>query len=187
MANIKFGDVIYVERDCGIFGYKHFGVYSGDKKVIHYTKDNNSSDCMNGIIRETSLKRFLDGDNNCYAVDFDKFGHRTGDHEVDVPSHGLGSNVIGGSINIFEILRLGKSIYDLLFGEERKLYSPEETVRRAREHTKAGKNRGYNLFLNNCEHFAIWCKTGIAESEQVNELLQALLDHPNGTTLARIY
>lgn len=166
MANIKFGDIIYVERDCGIFGYKHFGVYSGD-------------------IRETSLKRFLDGDNNCYAVDFDQFGYRTGDRKVNVPSHGLGSNAVG-SVSIFEIFTMGKLIYDLLFGEDRKLYSPEETVRRAREHTKAGKNRGYNLFLNNCEHFAIWCKTGIAESEQVNELLKALLDHPNGTTLARI-
>ena len=185
MLNIKFGDVIYVERDCGIFGYKHFGVYSGDKKVIHYTKDNNSGDCMNGIIRETSLKRFLDGDNNCYAVDFDQFGYRKGDHEVNVPSHGLGSSAVS-SVSIFEIFTMGKLIYDLLFGEERKLYSPEETVRRAREHTKAGKNRGYNLFLNNCEHFAIWCKTGIAESEQVNELLKALIDNPNGIAPARV-
>ncbi len=179
MANIKFGDIIYVKRDCEIFGYKHFGVYSGDKKVIHYTKDNNSGDCMDGIIRETSLKRFLDGDNNCYAIDFDQFGYRKGDHKIDVPSHGLGSNVVGavGGVSLFEIIKTCKWIYDLLFGEERKLYSPEETVRRAREHTKAGKNRGYNLFLHNCEHFAIWCKTGIAESEQVDRLIQALTDH----------
>ncbi|BAT51813.1 serine/threonine protein kinase [Nostoc sp. NIES-3756] len=27
--------------------------------------------------------------------------------------------------------------------------------------------RNYHLILNNCEHFANWCKTGIAESEQV--------------------
>ncbi|WP_199197433.1 lecithin retinol acyltransferase family protein [Chroococcidiopsis sp. CCALA 051] len=29
---------------------------------------------------------------------------------------------------------------------------------------------GYNLFNNNCEHFATWCKTGIYESEQVRNV-----------------
>jgi hypothetical protein len=27
---------------------------------------------------------------------------------------------------------------------------------------------GYNLFGNNCEHFATWCKTGQWESQQVD-------------------
>ena len=57
MAQIKFGDVIYVERDCGIFGYKHFGICSGNRKVIHYTKG--GGDAFDGVIRATSLARFL--------------------------------------------------------------------------------------------------------------------------------
>ena len=30
--------------------------------------------------------------------------------------------------------------------------------------------RKYNLITNNCEHLALWCKTGISSSEQVNNL-----------------
>ena len=51
------------------------------------------------------------------------------------------------------------------------LYSGEETVRRAR--SKLGEG-GYNLALNNCEHFAVWCKTGVKDSSQVNSVLDML-------------
>ena len=44
-------------------------------------------------------------------------------------------------------------------------YGPRETVQRAR--SKIGKC-GYNLFTHNCEHFAIWCKTGLTESTQLS-------------------
>ena len=168
MTEIKFGDIIYVKRDCGIFGYKHFGVYSGDNKVIHYTKD--GGDLLDGVICETSLKKFLDGDTDCYAIDFDNFGRRIGDHKVPLSTAAIGSSI--GGIMITKILF---EFIDLFFSE-RKLYSPEETVQRAREHTKPGKNRGYDLLVHNCEHFAIWCKTGIAESEQIQELIEAFID-----------
>jgi hypothetical protein len=41
---------------------------------------------------------------------------------------------------------------------------PDEVV--ARAESKLGQS-GYNLFNNNCEHFARWCVTGRAESGQV--------------------
>lgn len=44
-------------------------------------------------------------------------------------------------------------------------YGPRETVQRAR--SKIGKG-GYNLLTHNCEHFAIWCKTGLNESSQLS-------------------
>ena len=44
-----------------------------------------------------------------------------------------------------------------------KLYSAEETVRRAK--SKLGAD-GYPT----SEHFAIWCKTGIAESHELQSL-----------------
>jgi len=165
MAEINFGDIIYVERD---LGYKHFGVYSGDKKVIHYVKDD--SDFLDGVICETSLKRFLGGNRVCYIVDFDNFGRRIHNRQIQPQA------ITDSRINIFDILLIGKSLYDLFFGDERKLYSPEETVQRAREHTEPGKNRGYDLFFHNCEHFAIWCKTGVEESEQIDEFLKFLCD-----------
>jgi len=49
-----------------------------------------------------------------------------------------------------------------------KIFSPEETVIRARNKLGTGK---YHLLLNNCEHFALWCKTGISQSHQIDELL----------------
>ena len=52
-----------------------------------------------------------------------------------------------------------------------KIYSPEETVKRAR--SKIGE-RKFFLPGNNCEHFAIWCKTGVRQSYQVNLVLKAV-------------
>lgn len=49
----------------------------------------------------------------------------------------------------------------------RTIYSGEETVERAR--SKLGQH-GYNVLTNNCEHFAVWCKTGEKESSQVRDL-----------------
>ena len=51
------------------------------------------------------------------------------------------------------------------------LHSGDETVARARG--ELGKE-GYNLVTNNCEHFAIWCKTGLQESSQVNQVLDTI-------------
>jgi len=43
--------------------------------------------------------------------------------------------------------------------------APEMVVERA---LTALGDRGYNLLFNNCEHFARWCRTGRATSEQVD-------------------
>lgn len=45
------------------------------------------------------------------------------------------------------------------------IFSPEETVARAK--SRLGENK-YDLVFNNCEHFALWCKTGISDSTQVD-------------------
>lgn len=47
------------------------------------------------------------------------------------------------------------------------VYSGEETVKRAR--SQIGR-AGYNLAFNNCEHFAVWCKTGRSDSSQTEIL-----------------
>ncbi|PKM89038.1 MAG: hypothetical protein CVU87_06255 [Firmicutes bacterium HGW-Firmicutes-12] len=52
---------------------------------------------------------------------------------------------------------------------KRKVFSPEETVRRAE--SRLGEAQ-YNLISNNCEHFAVWCKTGLSISYQVEEYLK---------------
>lgn len=49
-----------------------------------------------------------------------------------------------------------------------KCYPADEVISRARGmYGKPGlQERRYNLFKNNCEHFATWCKTGKAFSVQ---------------------
>jgi len=47
-------------------------------------------------------------------------------------------------------------------------YTPEECYERAKA---CINNSNYSLISNNCEHFAIWCKTGISMSTQIDELL----------------
>lgn len=49
------------------------------------------------------------------------------------------------------------------------LYSGEETLKRA--YSRLGE-KNYNLIFNNCEHFAVWCKTGISDSDQVNKIIR---------------
>jgi hypothetical protein len=53
-------------------------------------------------------------------------------------------------------------------------FSPSETVRRARSQIGTQKGR-YDLVFHNCEHFARWCKYGIAESRQVENAVAGLV------------
>lgn len=168
MATIEFGDVIYVERNCGLFGYKHFGVYSGGRQVVHYVKS--GGDAFNGVIRETSLASFLDGDNNCYICQFDDDGTRLDDTSAMLPT--ALAMTTASRAPLIGILLGAKTIYDLIFGAGAKLYSPQETVERARS---CIGQRGYDLLTHNCEHFAVWCKTGVEKSEQVDEMLNLIV------------
>lgn len=50
-------------------------------------------------------------------------------------------------------------------------FDPDTVVSRAE--SQLGK-REYKAVTNNCEHFALWCKTGISSSDQVNKVTDAL-------------
>eukprot|EP01080_Neovahlkampfia_damariscottae_P004350 gene4350-7706_t len=50
---------------------------------------------------------------------------------------------------------------------------PEVVLKRANILLKNSKLIDYNLFFNNCEHLAIWCKTGYKFSVQINKLKYA--------------
>lgn len=166
MVRIKFGDVIYVDRNCGIFGYKHFGIYSGNKNVIHYTKGSNNE--FDGIIRETPFERFLGNDSSCHVCHFDDEGNRNSTEKTFLPQS-FGIQSAAPNLTALLAVTVAKGLYDSIFAEKGKLYSAQETVERAR--SCIGK-RGYNLLLHNCEHFAIWCKTGVEKSEQVEDIIK---------------
>jgi len=50
--------------------------------------------------------------------------------------------------------------------------SPYEVVENAR--SRIGE-KCYNLLFNNCEHFAVWCKTGVHGSSQVDAVIERLV------------
>ena len=50
-------------------------------------------------------------------------------------------------------------------------FSAEETLRRAR--SRLGE-KGYDFTANNCDHFAVWCKTGEHRSLQVESVKNTL-------------
>ena len=144
----KNGDVLRVNR--GI--YSHYGIYAEGDRVIHYTGANGPDD-FNGIVRETTLAEFLNGSDGFSICTF--------------PEHPNNIPVIPGARGLAKILQLVRVIKMMDY----HLYSGEETVRRAR--SKIGQG-GYNLALNNCGHFAVWCKTGVKDSSQVNNVLEII-------------
>ena len=150
--NIKNGDVIRVNRGL----YSHYGIYvEAGNRVIHYTGATGPND-FNGVVRETSLEEFLNGAKTFNVCNFPK-----------TPSQNFIFPNNSPKKTIFQIWQLIKK----LRLKNYHLYSGEETVQRAR--SKIGQG-GYNLALNNCEHFATWCKTGVKDSSQVDHILDII-------------
>ena len=144
------GDVLRVNRGL----YSHYGVYVADTNhVIHYTGATGPDD-FNGIVRETTLAEFLNGSETFSVCTFPERPEkllipRDGKHKI---------------FQLWQILRAARM-------RGYHLYSGDEAVARAR--SKIGEG-GYNLAFNNCEHFAVWCRTGIKDSSQVNNILDII-------------
>lgn len=140
----RLGDVIVIKRLRGL--YYHFGIYVGNGRIIHYSAENN--DFIGGIsIHETDFENFLRGSTTFFIQRF------SDDYKKFARQIGLSFKARGKKRRRRE--------------NEYYLYSPEETVRRAKK--RLGETH-YNLITNNCEHFAIWCKTGLDLSSQVNRI-----------------
>lgn len=58
-------------------------------------------------------------------------------------------------------------------------FDPEIVVSRAKSKLGEGK---YHPLTNNCEHFALWCKTGISSSEQAGSVMDAVKTGVNDVT-----
>lgn len=152
-AEPEYGDIISVDR----FFYKHYGVYVGDEQVIHYARFEDLPG--RSVIHQTDLDVFLNGADSYFICKFpDTYGKPD---EINI------SSAIAGSLYAGHWIKL----YNFIKNQQYHLYSPEDTVRRAVDRLAEEK---YNLVFNNCEHFAIWCKTGISESHQVNRLLNII-------------
>lgn len=150
---LNFGDIIYVDRGL----YHHYGIFCDRNSIIHFSSIDSDIGSDNEII-ETDIETFKRNDKWVYKLIFPtEYGAPT-----PVLTTGFAPN---DNLSRRKYLRFLKNYPTY------HLYSPEETVNRAK--SKIGY-KGYNLFTNNCEHFAIWCKTNISESHQINDFLDSL-------------
>lgn len=71
----------------------------------------------------------------------------------------------------------------VLYPDGTAVLPPEETIKRAE--SQLGRD-GYSVFWNNCEHLAVYCKTGAPCSKQVRKYLKtaAVLVAAGSITLA---
>lgn len=163
---LKFGDVIGVDHGF----YQHFGIYIGDRQVIHYYPLNWK--ITNQVaIQISRFETFTDGEEDCFVCDFSRFYQPPKRfYDVQAQSKSL-HKLIDPRLNLTEEFERASGIYTAFLTGKYKLYSPQETVNRA--YSRLGET-AYNLFTNNCEHFAIWCKTGITESYQINAVIKAV-------------
>lgn len=132
------GDVIGVSRGA----YEHYAIYAGNNKVIHYAGE--SSDFGDKItIHEASFEEFLKDGKMYFVVVFD-----------DTCTYRL------QSVTKFII----SGYFDDSGIQWKEKYSNEDTLERA--YSRIGEAK-YSIVNNNCEHFALWCKTGKSVSTQV--------------------
>lgn len=152
MREIAKGDILAVDRG----PYLHYAVYVGNGEVIHYAGERGDFKGEK-YIHQAPMAEFLRENNEYFVLEFsDTKPKKTSFSEaVKQVFHG----------EVFPLL------HSLRREKAYHLYSPEETVMRAK--SRLGE-REYNLVTKNCEHFAIWCKTGVSESYQVNAVLEQL-------------
>jgi len=151
---LEAGDVIGVARKSALNIYEHYAVYIGNEEVVHYAAQ--GSDFSGEIaIRKASIYDFLKNDSNYFVLYFDDRCCKP--HKIYKSTSFEHSDI--SVVDNFE----------RFFSQEYKLYSPEETVQRAL--SRVGESK-YNLVFNNCEHFAVWCKTGVSKSYQVNSIVE---------------
>ena len=152
-ATIERGMVLGVSRGL----YEHYGVYVGRDEIIHYTSLDDDVSAGASIMR-TSMRHFIRDASEFFVLKF--------------PDHYETSK--GATLRRGLLLGVGlpfmMSAVDAQLSESYHLYSREECAWRAESRVGEG---GYNLVLNNCEHFAIWSKTGLEISIQTNRLFDA--------------
>lgn len=154
------GTVIGVGRSV----YEHYGVLGRSCRVLHYTSRN--SDIHGDIrVRETGIDLFLRGGRSIWTMQFPPLEEarrilltRFDDFMDRLPLKKVTKLLLQAGRKIAVNVMLGDYL----------VRSPEETLRRAR--SRLGETR-YNLATRNCEHFAFWCATGLATSQQVEAFL----------------
>ena len=149
MSGEESVDLLYPGDIIGIkrpLGYEHFAVYAGNGRVIHFAA--RDGDFGDAAIREAPIADFLDGQSDFFVLDF-SCAH----------------------------VELDGDTQTLPYDDLPRIYSAEETLQRAKsvmQGNEYGFDKHYDLVSNNCEHFAIWCKTGQIRSYRVSRFIKSI-------------
>ena len=151
-CRMSMGDHIYVPRLGGL--YSHHGIDCGDGSVIHYAGDHPAA----SQVRRVDLRNFASS-GTIHVRSYDQF-YRAGSFEDRV---------------VRESGRRLQKLLDELRGISLREAdaTPDAVVARAEERLGQG---GFDFFLNNCEHFATWCKTGLSNSRQIEAIWRFALN-----------
>ena len=163
----KRGDVIGVHR-LGVL-YDHYGIYESDDCVYEYAAPQGDFALKQIRIQTTTLEKFIGDSQNGFILSFpEKYGQpgKVSFLTTSKIANTMPKITPGYHPPIFTMLSLLKEFSKM---KSYKLYSPDDTIERAK--MRLGES-SYNLIFNNCEHYAIWCKTGVKESHQINRLLK---------------
>ncbi|GFQ06911.1 zinc finger CCCH domain-containing protein 30 [Phtheirospermum japonicum] len=143
---IKPGDHIYTYR--AIFAYSHHGIFVGGGKVVHFTR-----------VEPSKIKEPYGPTTECLIL-------------PDCGFRQTNSNVVLSCLDCF--LRNG-SLYSFDYGVRPSLFiakvrggtcttaqlDPPDTVSHRAMYLLQNGFGSYDVFQNNCEDFALYCKTGL--------------------------
>ncbi len=152
------GDHIFVKRMMG--AYTHHGIDIGNKEVVHFTGV--PAQKVNAKIEKVSIEEFLRGGRlQIFRYEYLLNELQRGNQSIRTM---LFEKVLHDKYDLTDDLTKEKMIKSLIS----RINDQNFTVRTALNHVG---EKGYNIFFNNCEHFAVYCKTGIKFSEQSELLL----------------
>lgn len=153
--DLKHGDHIYSWRSA--YTYAHHGIYMADNRVIHFTRGRNE---------ELGTGTYID-----YLLS----SSRPTSTDGDCPDCGLNGESNGVVLSCLTCFLADCPLYRFQYGENTVTFlvkarggtctlavadSAEVVIHRAKYLYDNGFGL-YHLFHNNCEDFAIYCKTGL--------------------------
>ncbi|KAL3652154.1 hypothetical protein CASFOL_001835 [Castilleja foliolosa] len=153
-SDLEAGDHIYTWRTA--FTYSHHGIYMGENKVVHFTKDRHSSP------------------SDSSGPYFSSSGSYNGIACLDTPDCGFTKDGFGVIISCLNCFLGNGSLYRFEYGVSTLTFlakfrggtcttaepDPSETVVHRAMYLLHNGFGNYDLFTNNCEDFALYCKTG---------------------------
>lgn len=105
-----------------------------------------------------------------YKYNYEHYGIYIGDNKVIEYSSSDGT-MRNAEVSVGDMSKsFPNGKYFVLDFESNAKYSADDTVKRAK--SRLGE-KNYNLLTNNCEHFAVWCKTDNAVSYQIDSLSES--------------